>query len=280
MKIDWIRDNLMLLYIGFFQCFHNTRINLRDKLINEIQNTTKNSDINIQTSPFHLRLLLTKKINIFKNQEFLTIPYEMKEVEDEHKNESGSIFTYTVGNKLILSYLIVNVSETYTFSRNIILMKFVKFLILQRLRENFSILNTDINSITLISKFNVLNIINCKDIIPEKIYKHQIVLIYTISVFEQDKIKTELAIEPNHSFYIFKCNEKTVNIYDKEKFMSSLIKYFKSSEYKIFGWIKFYDNIMKSIESFNLQKKKINLILFNSKNFTSIKKKMKTLLKK
>ena len=92
MKIDWIRDNLMLLYIGFFQCFHNTRINLRDKLINEIQNTTKNSDINIQTSPFHLRLLLTKKINIFKNQEFLTIPYEMKEVEDEHKNESGSIF--------------------------------------------------------------------------------------------------------------------------------------------------------------------------------------------
>ena len=280
MKIDWIRDNLMLLYIGFFQCFHNTRINLRDKLINEIQNTTKNSDINIQTSPFHLRLLLTKKINIFKNQEFLTIPYEMKEVEDEHKNESGSIFTYTVGNKLILSYLIVNVSETYTFSRNIILMKFVKFLILQRLRENFSILNTDINSITLISKFNVLNIINCKDIIPEKIYKHQIVLIYTISVFEQDKIKTELAIEPNHSFYIFKCNEKTINIYDKEKFMSSLIKYFKSSEYKIFGWIKFYDNIMKSIESFNLQKKKINLILFNSKNFTSIKKKMKTLLKK
>ena len=204
----------------------------------------------------------------------------MKEVEDEHKNESGSIFTYTVGNKLILSYLIVNVSETYTFSRNIILMKFVKFLILQRLRENFSILNTDINSITLISKFNVLNIINCKDIIPEKIYKHQIVLIYTISVFEQDKIKTELAIEPNHSFYIFKCNEKTINIYDKEKFMSSLIKYFKSSEYKIFGWIKFYDNIMKSIESFNLQKKKINLILFNSKNFTSIKKKMKTLLKK
>ncbi len=280
MKIDWIRDNLMLLYIGFFQCFHNTRINLRDKLINEIQNTTKNSDINIQTSPFHLRLLLTKKINIFKNQEFLTIPYEMKEVEDEHKNESGSIFTYTVGNKLILSYLIVNVSETYTFSRNSILMKFVKFVILQRLRENFSILNTDINSITLISKFNVLNIINCKDIIPEKIYKHQIVLIYTISVFEQDKIKIELAIEPNHSFYIFKCNEKTVNIYDKEKFISSLIKYFKSSEYKIFSWIKFYDNIMKSIESFNLQKKKINLILFNSKNFTSIKKKNENFIKK
>ena len=274
-QIDWIRDNLMLIYIGFFQCFQNTRITLREKLINEIENTTKNNDINIQTTPFHLKLLLTKKISIIQNQEYLTTPYKIREkkgreyiINEEYESKAGSIFSYTVGNKIILSYLFVFLNNFTLSSSKFILMRFIKSLIHQKLRQNFSILNTDINSVTLISKINVLNIINYKDILPENIYKHQIVIIYKISTAEDDKIKTEIAIEPNHSFYIFKCKDNSVNIYDKENFINSVLYFNQNSEYFIFYSIKLYSIIMKSIETNINCQKIINFFLYNSKNNT------------
>ena len=272
-QIDWIRDNLMLIYIGFYQCFQNTRITLKERLINEIQNTTKNNDINIQTTPFHLKLLLTKKISIIQNQEYLTTPYKIREkkgreniTNEEYENKAGSIFSYTVGNKIILSYLMVILNNFILSSCKFILMRFIKSLIHQRIKENFSILNIDINSITLISKINVLNIINYKDILPENIYKHQIVIIYTISTGEDDKIKTELAIEPNHSFYIFKCRDNIINIYDKENFVNSVIYFAQNSESFIFYSIKLYTTIMKSIETKINSQKIINFFLYYSKN--------------
>ena len=266
-KFNWIFENLCSINVAFFQSFHHTRTFFEHKFIEDLYNSTRNNDITIETSFRHLTSLLPKEFDAASNSQFnssfsLSKPMSKKKIENYYfmkdlanvRNESGSIFTYRASKKLIDSFLHKKM-ERYTSQWQFCLGMITKFLILQRIKENFTIVKWNSETITLIAKIKIRKLINIDDI--STLETKECFLLYSITTsLNQCEIITELSFEPNSGFFVNECSDGSIRIYDENSFMTSITKYFKNTEVKIIEWIKSYSFIMLNSINNKLSKEK------------------------
>ena len=228
-RIVWSYDNIGLVYLGFFQSFINIRRKIVEKLNEELSNYK--GDFMISCSNRHIVLLAP--------------PLEINPENKLIDNKSASIFTYHPSKKLIDSY--INKKEfKYIHSNKFIIENFVFYLINQRLKENFTFLNSNNNSIILITKISVMKVKNVDEIENTKIIPKKCLMLYTINLSpNKDEITIELSVEPVSGYYLFRSSEKEVKIFDEKKFFNSLINYYKNLDKEIFEYLKNFSSLMK-----------------------------------
>ena len=160
-----------------------------------------------------------------------------KEVEDYKKN-GDSLFTYLASQKLVSMYL-----KQYQMVYELpfdsdILRDFIGIILLQRLNENFQILNWNKNQMILFSFLTNLNLkinFSSSDIKNNPLLSTIIVLFSIEIIVEENKklITTKLMFEPNENLFIINRGEKNENINEDKSYFKSIIKYFEESGMKI-----------------------------------------------
>ena len=249
-------DNLLLIYFGFFQCLSVTRKTNIKKFCEHLNSNQKNKLlINYYR---HLSLIYNNFNNYNENEIFTYQPNQKfmnnffhKKDRDKQK-EKKNFKPYELNNKYF-SFL------------------FYKFLILQRLKENFSIMDLKDNKIILVYKFDMINLKNPMKIKLKNWFKNYFYIIYVITL-NDNKILIEINIEPFSGFIILKKIEDKKEKYKKLEgyyFLLSIINYFRNSENKIYDWIKTYGYLINIIYK-KLSDKNLFKLYDNNINFYSL----------
>lgn len=267
LKFDWIFENFCSINVGFFQSFHHTRTKFMNKFIEDLYNSTKNNEIVIEISFRHLTSIIPKEIDSSSELQINTSfscnkpmskkkigKYFLKKDLENVKKDNGSIFTYRASKKLIDLFLHKKM-ERYSIPCEFCLLMSIKFLILQRIKENFTIVKWNIETMTFIAKIKIRKLINVNDL--SSIETKDCYLLYSITNSPNEReIITELSVEPNSGFFVNEFMDGSYRIYDEKNYLSSITKYFKNSELQIIDWIQSFSYIISNAIKIKLNKEK------------------------
>jgi hypothetical protein len=251
MRITWTYDNIGIIYLGFFNTFINVRRKIVEKLSQELLNYQ--GDFQITCSNRHITLLAPP----------------IDSTQNTLWDSSASIFTYKPYKKLIDSYILKKEFK-YTHPNKYLIERFIYFILHQRMKENFAILNTNSKGIILITKISVSKVKNIEEIENNKIISKKCLMLYNIQLSpSKEELIVELSVEPVSGYYLFRFTEKEAKIYDERKFFHSLINYYKNIDKEMFEYIKNFTYLMKESITMKLKKEVESSdeeIAFNKKN--------------
>ena len=255
-KFNYIFDNLLLIYFGFFQCLSVTR---KTNIKNFCEYLNSNQKFKLFINYYRHLSLIYNNFNNYNENEIFTYQPNQKVMnnffhkkDNKKKREKKNFKLYEFNN------------EYFSFL-------FYKFLILQRLKENFSIMDLKDNKIILIYKFDMINLKNPMKFKFKNWFKNYFYIIYVITL-NDNKILIEINIEPFSGFIILKKIADKKEKYKKLEgfnFLSSIISYFKNSENKIYDWIKTYGYLINIIYK-KLIEKDLFTICDKKTNFYSL----------
>ena len=279
-NFNWTYKNLCIVYLGFFHCF----LTIRNKYYNKfkefiINNNDNNNEFIVECNDWkHLTYFLTdqkKEDNLIINNDYKRISgslkykvnylyTSLKQVED-YKNIVNNVFTYCASEKLMDVYL-KKYPQFYeiTTDQESTLKNILEKLILQRLKENFRILNWNSKQMIFFSYFNNL-------IIEDPLFNNiknnpllnNIIVLYSIKIEEQKNGKlviSKLIFEPNENLYLLNNNENNIkseeeknneiNFPKNNSYFKAIMKYFEQDKIRIRKSIKINVKYDDNIENY------------------------------
>ena len=288
-NFDWSSKSLCLIYLGFFHCFLTERNTYYNKFKEWILKDANKEYIIEFNNGKHLTYFIfdqtnktqlndtqeksneksdNKKVNNGLRNKINNLYFNLNKVED-YKNITNNIFTYSASEKLVNVYL-----KKYPkffqipFDSDSCLRNILEQLIIQRLKENFKILNWDSRKIVFFSYLTDLNLdFNIKNSFLDNIKNNpqvnNIIALYKIKIkeYKDEKIKklvkAQLIFEPNDNLYLLtnykneknieeeKNNEKNSNENENkdQSYFVAFVNYFKEKDNIIKEKLKLKDEI-------------------------------------
>ena len=275
-NFEWSYKNLCLVYLGFFNCF----LTIRNKYYNKFKEYILNNNDNENNNEFimecnngkHLTYFLSELTEDFQlndNEEEINLNNDYKKTYngglqyklnklysglkqlENNKNTPNNIFTYTAREKLIDVYLKKHPKFfQLPVNSESALKDILENLVVQRLKENFRLLNWEPNKVVFFSYLTNINInLNIKNSFLDDIKNNpllsNIIVLYTINIIEDEKKKlvVTLILEPNENLYIL-TNDETDNNKENEKnneikehkdksYFTAIMDYFKEDKTRI-----------------------------------------------
>ena len=189
----------------------------------------------------------------------------LNKVED-YKNILNNIFTYSANEKLVNVYLKkYPIFFQVPFDSENTLTNILEQLIIQRIKENFKILNWDSKKILFFSYLTDLNLdFNIQNSFLDNIKNNpqvnNIIVLYKIKIKEKKEekikklVKAKLIFEPNDNLYLLTNYRNEGNIEEEEKkeeknenkdksYFVAFVNYFKEKDNKIKENLKIKNDI-------------------------------------
>lgn len=286
-RIVWMYENVCLVYLAFFQSFINVRRKTVERLVEDLQHGSGNN-IQITSSNRHLVFLVPPMPNdsltsgnLQTIKDTSTKENNTSTKKNKNEKESGlfesqcaSIFTYRPYKKLIETYIFKKTFK-YSNSNKFIMEKFICFLLNQRIKENFTFLNSNTKGIILVTKISVSKVRNVEEIELDnsKIISKRCLMLYIMQLSpNKDELIIELSVEPVSGYYLFKFSEKEAKIFDERNFFISLTNYYKNLDKEIFESVKNFCVLMRETIQAKLAKEPIDTDIEVDSNIRKVKK--------
>ena len=285
-NFDWSSKSLCQIYLGFFNCFLTERNTYYNKFKDCILKETNKEYIIEFNNGKHLTYFIleqTNKTDINDNQEKSNEKLDNKKVNnglmnkiknlydnlnkvEDYKNILNNIFTYSANEKLVNVYLKkYPIFFQVPFDSESTLRNILEQLIIQRIKENFKILNWDSKKILFFSYLTDLNLdFNIQNSFLDNIKNNpqvnNIIVLYKIKIKEKKEekikklVKAKLIFEPNDNLYLLTNYRNEGNIEEEEKkeeknenkdksYFVAFVNYFKEKDNKIKENLKLKNDI-------------------------------------
>jgi hypothetical protein len=263
-RIVWIYENVGLVYLAFFQTFIHKRRKIVEELITEFHNY--HGDFQIMCSNRHLVFIVPpmqsesspafilesgrdkekdKDPNVLVFSQLNKLSLSTPQNNNFYNEQAASIFTYRPSKKLIDSYIFKK-SFKYTYPNKFIMEKFIYFLLQQRLKENFSFLNSNTKGIILVTKISVSKVKNIDEFEHDKIIFKRCLMLYIMQLSpNKEELQIEFFVEPVSGYYMFKFSDKEAKIFDERNLNNSLTNYYKTIDKEIFESVKNFNYLIR-----------------------------------